>query len=120
MDIRNDLNNDEYLEAAMMDSLYYSEGFQTVIEDHLILLQTSDLNSVIEVAPNDAYRFEYDYYNLLRFKGVPYRYHWVVMRVNGLLSPFDCHPGIRQIIIPNRETLERLMNMHLTAIAKVA
>lgn len=104
---------DEELEKATLDAMWYQPEFQVIIEDHLTLLQKHQQNQYIEVHPNDAYRFEGDYYNLLRFKGVPYRYHWVLLRVNGYLSPFDSGMEVKRIIVPPYEVLERIMNMHI-------
>lgn len=106
------------MESALLDSMYYHPDFQVIIEDHLLLLRANP-TGYIEVADNEAYRFEFDYYNLLRFKGIPYKYHWIVMRVNDFLSPFDAHQGIKRIIIPDYQRIERLFNMYLTVIGQV-
>ena len=106
------------MESALLDSMYYHPDFQVIIEDHLLLLRANP-TGYIEVADNEAYRFEFDYYNLLCFKGIPYKYHWIVMRVNDFLSPFDAHQGIKKIIIPDYQRIERLFNMYLTVIGQV-
>lgn len=101
------------LDSALQNSLYSHPEFQTVIEDHLTELQLT-VEGFKEVAVNEAYRFEYDYFALLRYKGIPYHLHWIVMRVNGFLSPFDGHCGIDRIYIPNETYIQQLMNMWLT------
>lgn len=100
------------LDLELHESRMYSPEFRIVIESHLPRLKNEAVD-FINVEPVEAYRFEYDYLALLRYKNIPYRYHWIVMRVNGFDSPFQAHRDIRHIFVPNFTTIDRLFNMFL-------
>lgn len=97
----------QMLEQEMVESILYRPDFQVEIESALNYLKDS-IQGYIPVEANEAYRFEYDYHALLRYKNIPYKYHWIVMRVNGLNSPFEAHPGITEIQVPDYKLIERI------------
>lgn len=103
------------------DSGYGHEDFKIVIEDHLPILSRADnIDKIINVAPNDAVRWEYDFSGLLRFLGVQPQYHWATMRVNGLHSADEYRSDLIQIKIPSKEMIDRLYNYYNTVIRKSA
>nr|DAR02461.1 MAG TPA: baseplate wedge protein [Caudoviricetes sp.] len=103
------------------DSGYGHEDFKTVIEDHLPILSRADnIDQIINVAPIDAARWEYDFSGLLRFLGVQPQYHWATMRVNGLRSADEYRSDLIQIKIPSKEVIDRLYNYYNTVIRKSA
>lgn len=97
----------QLIEQEMVESILYRPDFQVEIESFLNHLKAS-IQGYIPVTPAEAYRFEYDYHALLRYKNVPYKYHWIVMRVNGFNSPFEGHPGITEIQVPDYKLIEKI------------
>lgn len=101
------------LEQTFDDSIYHDESFKTILEDHLPLLSNIDnIQEVKEVSPVDANRYEYDFYGLLRYLAIPIPYHWITMRVNGLMSPNEYRKNMLTIKIPSIEIFEGLKTYH--------
>lgn len=107
-------NNYDPANVGANSQVYMEEGFRNLIEDHLESLKLRTDNSTVEVTPAEAYRFEYNFYNLLRNKSVPYHLHWIVLRMNGRISPFDSCKDVRTIIVPDENVISILLNYYNT------
>lgn len=90
-----------------------SDEFKSVLEDHLSVLKDS-VQTRIPIDPVDAGRFEYDFYGLLRNQSIDPRYHWIVMRVNGLSNPNQYTRKITQIAIPDFDSIETIFSYYIT------
>lgn len=99
------------------DDIYYSKEFMAVIDSNLTTLVEEVTNSYT-VEPLQAYLFKGDLYGLLKHLGVPLKYHYAVMRVNGFRSPSDYgdanHSDTKKFYIaqPVFTTIERLYNSY--------
>jgi hypothetical protein len=96
------------------NNFYLNEEFKAVIEDHLELLKNSDTNVYCEITPNEAYRFEYDFYGLLRHKGIDYRFHWIVLRMNDRISPYASCKDLTMIIVPSSTQINDILEYERT------
>ncbi len=105
------------------DSVYYDEGFRTVIEMHLPILRTTSIQSQ-NVSPHLVHKFEGDFYGLLRNIGFDrFERFWIIMRVNNMEDPsqfgrfpyFDITQGKQvSIIVPNVDIISRLVALYKT------
>lgn len=109
------------LESTLDDTALGHEDFKVMLEDHLAVLSAKEnIQSISDIVPMDAYRFEYDFFGLLRYLGIQPRYHWVVMRVNGLASPADYQRDKLSILIPNFDLVENLFSYFSTVVKRSA
>ena len=93
---------------------YESEGFKAMLENELPALKASAVGRVRTISPVDASRFEYDLYGLLRVIHVDDHYHWITMRINGLMSPCDYRANMTTIYIPDTSLVDSLYSLYLT------
>lgn len=101
-------------DIGVSSQVYMEEGFRNLIEDHLQSLKNHTDNLTIEVTPAEANRFEYNFYNLLRYKSVPYHLHWIVLRMNDRISPFDSCKDIQSFIQPDENVINVLLSYYNT------
>lgn len=95
-----------------LDNDYVDEALRTILENHLPRLKKLAENNIIEVTPAEAYKYDYNYYGLLRYKNVDYRIHWLTLRVNDRVNPDASCIEVRQIKVPPIEEVTRLLNYH--------
>lgn len=100
-----------YDKGLMIDD-YTEESFLVVIENHLDILRNSPNTIRIPIEPALAYRFEYNFYNILRMKSVPYHLHRIVMRMNHRVSEFDSCKDLREILVPSEHEIDTLLSYH--------
>jgi len=101
------------------DSIYYSESWRTMIECHLPILLARPDNTVRNIAPYNALRYEGDLMGLLVEEKFAPQYHWIIMRMNGFNSPEDYRLEKMQLVIPNFNMVEMLTNIHRTTMQKI-
>lgn len=68
-------------------SVYYSKGFRTAIEDHLLFLRNSAYTQKFSITAILAHRHTGNFYSLLNALGIEPYLHWVYLRLNGLTTP---------------------------------
>lgn len=95
-------------------TIYYNDVFRSVLEDHLTLLKNHSETKVITVEPMIAYRFEFDFFSMLSYFGLPSHLHWLIMRMNDFLSPLDNTRDLTNIIIPSGTTVDTIRQSHMT------
>ena len=71
------------------DPAFYQESTINVMEDFVSALRASSSTQVVQIAPIEAIEYEYDFYGLLTYKGIPPRYHYTILRVNGFTTPAE-------------------------------
>jgi len=102
------------LMIAAGPSIYYSQSFRDVLEDHLTYLKNHSTTNVLSIEPMKAYKYEFDLYSLLREYNIPTHLHWLVMRLNDMVSPTDATVKIDHLIIPDFSTVDRIRQSHVT------
>lgn len=73
------------------DSIYFDEGFRTVLETHLVIIKKDTAARRVLVPPELAYQYQGDLYGLLGTEqfNLALGYRWLVMRVNDMYNPAD-------------------------------
>lgn len=98
---------------------YYSDGFHTVLEDHMTYLRGLSSTSKIAIDPIDVIRYKADFFALLLKLNVKPQLHWVTMRMSGLVSPAFVPEDLVNILIPDESEITRLYQS-LTAVNNIA
>lgn len=92
---------------------YSTEGFRLLVENHLSALRHSDnIERIQAVDSVISCQCAGDFYAVLAHYKIPHQYQWVIMRVNGYLSPFEYTEDQLIIFIPKDEVIENLMNIY--------
>lgn len=93
-------------------SVYYSEPFQSMLENHIFTLARHSSAQILAIEPSLAYQYEGDFFGLLTNLGVPSQYHWATMRCNGLYSPVDFRSDTVNITQPPFEQIDELQAIY--------
>lgn len=96
-------------------SVYYTDGFRSVIEDHMTYLKTHPLTRIIDVTPKQAERFEFDLIGLLHELQIPTHLHWVVARVNGFNSFTEVPAELTSLLSPDPKEVAKLQQIYQTS-----
>lgn len=90
--------------------VFYTPEFRAVVEDHLTYLKQQVTNTVVDISPHDAYKYQGDFFGiLLEYKVLP-QFHWIVMRMNDMMSPKDYDGETLTFIRPDEKVLISLAN----------
>lgn len=106
------------LSDTILDSVspvYYSEPFQSMLENHIFTLARHSGAQVIPIEPSHAYQYEGDFFGLLTSLGVPSQYHWTTMRCNGYYSPVDFRSDVVSITQPPFEQIDELQAIYTSS-----
>lgn len=95
-------------------SIYYSKSFREELEKHLDILRTGLEANGLAIEPNIAIKYKGDFYGLLTYYNIPYKYHWITMRVNKYTSTMDYEGTVDTIIIPDFKLIDQLRATHTT------
>jgi hypothetical protein len=99
------------LENSLTDDgplVFYTEKFRAMIEANLNYLRSAGQFYTVPIDPDKAYRYEYNFYGLLRELSVPKHLLWIVMRVNGLTDPSEFQRDASLLWIPDVNVIDRL------------
>lgn len=91
---------------------YYSDEIKLLLETHVEYFRREGNFAYFNVTPIIAYRYEGDFYGLLTALNVPQKYHWIVMRVNNLNSPFANKSNKLTYMQPLFDQVELVINMY--------
>ena len=99
----------EYV-GNLIDDEYINADLRVVLENHMPRLkEMARQTQAIVVSPAEAYKYDYDYYNLLRYKGVDFRLHWLTMRCNDRINPNAPCKEVREIYVPPFDEVDRFL-----------
>lgn len=87
---------------------YYKESFRHTLESHMPYLRSAQTTTTIPVSTFNTEVYDKDLFGFLTSVRIKPCYHWVVMRVNDMFSPFDFVSGITTLLIPSTKELESL------------
>lgn len=90
-------------------SVFYSEAFRRVIEDHLPDLISDSGTQSIQIKNRVAYKAHGDLIMVLDEYEIPPQHHWIVMRMNGYTHPTEYDMSHTSIIVPSRSVVDGLM-----------
>lgn len=103
------------LSIAEGSTVYYTKNFMDVVESHLHYLRNSSKSTSFIVDKNIAEVYQGDFFGYMNYRGVPQKYHWVYLRVNGYLSPFDFKPTVDTLIVPSTEEIEQIRSSFINS-----
>lgn len=94
------------------NALYYSVGFRQIIEDHLEYLRNNGAIQQLPVNVQDGNMWSGDYYGLLTYLNIPLEMHYITLRVNGMTSPTDYDGSVLQILLPDSDVTDALLQQY--------
>lgn len=98
------------LTESMLDTvpaLWYSSDFKSVIEDHLVRLRTRSSVSY-PISIDEGRQHVGDFYSLLTSRNIVSKYHWIILRVNNLTTPYKYSGESFDLIIPDQDFIETI------------
>lgn len=98
----------------MGQSIYYSERFRQMLEDHLLIIRDMKTNTLLTLSEDDGAvlnRYVGDFNGFLQAKQIQPQYHWTVMRMNGFRSRFDLDLSLTQLILPDWSYIDKLAQL---------
>lgn len=103
------------LMTASGPSIYYSDAFRHVLEDHMDLLRRLSSTKTLNVDPSAAYKYEHDLFGFLQMAGISTHLHWVVMRLNKMTSPDEFTIDIGTLMVPDPGVIEKIRQSHMSS-----
>jgi len=103
------------LMIASGPSIYYTDAFRHVLEDHLSLLSRDASTRVYQIDPSAAYKYEHDLFGFLSMIGVPAHAHWLVMRLNKMTSPDEFTLATPNLLLPDLGVVEKMRQSHMSS-----
>lgn len=97
---------------------YYTEEWYTVVESHLQWLLVHPSTIIQPLDSHDAYKYEADLTGLLLKLGIKMHLHYIVMRLNTMASNSDFDANWTHLAIPSADTIDELMQSHMTITKK--
>ncbi len=91
---------------------YYEKSFRQIIEDHIGFLQIRYTDNEVSVAPHIAYKYDRNFYGLLKELNYPNYLHWIILRANGFYNPSDYNYHSVVITVPDFSFIEQLMKTY--------
>lgn len=91
-------------------ALIHDEKYRHVVEMHLQYFINSGQTDWVDIPPEKAYEFDGDFYGVCRTTGVAKdaTTHWVNLRLNGMMHPFEYNADMVRIRVINPEALRIL------------
>lgn len=95
------------------NSIYFKEEFIAFLEQHLNYIKNQGM-TLITLTEINAYKHEGNFYGILNEFSIPVQYHYITMRINGLLNS-NLYDGYeKNIYLPNFDIIEQLKNQYIT------
>lgn len=97
-----------------VDNVYCDPEFKHMLESYLTTFLKSPNLKGIPATPLQQGLYKGNFYLLLLDMNIDARFHWVTMRVNGFLSPYEYAGTDITVLIPDFQQIERLKALHQT------
>lgn len=98
------------LKQKRTDNLYYEDDFRQTLELCLPQLKNHSGSRRIEINMHHARIYEHDFYTyLLQEVGIQREAHWIIMRVNDMLSPTDFNRSCTSLLVPDQGEIRKMM-----------
>lgn len=94
------------------EKIYYNAEMRRHFEIYMGWLRNHEGNEERPVDPHTLYKYEGDFYGLLKTMGISPELHWLVMRVNDFVNPMDVPMDIKAIVIPNLQAVGRIVQRY--------
>ena len=102
------------LQIPVGNTLFYSTAFRNLIENYLSVLKQIPSTTTIPLTEGQQYQYQGNFYGLLVSLNIPQDLHWITLRLNGLLSPFDFTGDLPNLLVPSKDTLNQELTKLLT------
>lgn len=96
-------------------SVYYTEAYQNMIEDHLLYLKKDGNYNLANVDVKVAQIAHLDLFHYLALMAVPNYLHWTIMRLNDMVSPTEFTYNTAFLYVPSESVLSTLISAHQAA-----
>jgi len=100
------------------DDIVKDPDYYEVLESHLSFMKTHRSTKTISIGLDQAAIYKGDFYGLLNSLHVDKKYHYPIMRVNGLLSSSDYDGILSEIIQPSEEVINDITTIYLSVEVK--
>lgn len=100
--------------TVSLPEIYQHNELYHWVEDHLTALQSSANTSREVLEDKDTYRYEADFYNLLKSLGVPEELWYATLRVNGFTNPDQYTEDHRVLLLPSEDDVARIHRLFKT------
>ena len=87
---------------------YYDPAFRYTLESHLAYFRAAQDTNAIQVNPNDTIIYDQDFFGFLLSRNIKNCFHWFIMRLNNMFSPYEFGSGFTSILVPNTADLESI------------
>lgn len=94
--------------------VYYDGDFLILLESHLTYFRENKITGTIAVEPAIAMKYRGDLYGMLKEIGVPSKYHYMVMRLNGYKSGADYLGDKTDFLEPDYKEIDLLQQIFQT------
>lgn len=94
-----------------IEETYYNEDFLHMLESHMTLIKQSQNGLILPVSALQKGKYEGDFYGLLDDLRVDKKYHYIVMRFNGLISSADYAGDSDTVMIPDYGLIDNIKNV---------
>ena len=81
-------------------------------DSHVSFLKAHPATRVTQVEPLQADKYTGDFFGLLDYLRVGKKYHFVVMRVNGLYSSGDFDGEMQSVLIPPLDEVNKIFTIY--------
>lgn len=82
------------------------------LEYFIPLLKQAEDTKTLDITDVLLDRFQFDFTGLMLHLAIPYRLHWISMRMSGLTAVTELDKRTSQVLIPSGETVTRLINTY--------
>jgi hypothetical protein len=93
---------------------YYDGDFLILLESHLTYFLNNKITGTLVVEPAIAMKYRGDLYGMLKEIGIPSKYHYMVMRINGYTSGADYKGDKMEFLQPDFTEIDLLKQIFNT------
>lgn len=87
---------------------YFSDAFNRVIEYHLDYLRNAPGGRSATLDLGVTLAYDRNFYGVMAHLNIPREFWWIMLRVNGLETPFDYRYTSNTFIIPDRNAITNI------------
>lgn len=82
--------------------------FRLLLEDHLPNIKSSDQTTILDVDPSEALHYKNNFYGLLSAMRIEQKYHWIIMRANGIENTLTFNGEMSKLLHPDLNMVDSL------------
>ena len=96
------------------DDSYYDDAFLVIIDSHLTYLSNLTTTKLISLDAQLVYKHEGDLTGLLNEMNYPKKYHYPIMKINGMRSTNDLRMDKTSLVIPDLSEIDLMNSIYRT------